>query len=42
MGVELPDEDEEEAETTPKKKKKRKAVVVSPVTQVLFSNFIVQ
>lgn len=42
MGVELPDEDEEEAETTPKKKKKRKPVVVSPVNQVLFSNFIVQ
>lgn len=43
MGVELPDEDEEaEADTTPKKKKKKKPVVVSPVNQVLFSNFIVQ
>ncbi|MDM4764493.1 flagellar basal body-associated FliL family protein [Pelomonas sp. SE-A7] len=43
MGVELPDEDHEEAEDTSKKKKaKKKAAVVSPVTQVLFSNFIVQ
>lgn len=47
MGVDLPDEDEEEeaaaaADTTKKKKKKKKVVVVSPVTQVLFSNFIVQ
>lgn len=43
MGVELPDEDaEEEAADTPKKKKKKKVAVVSPVNQVLFSNFIVQ
>jgi len=42
MGVELPDEEEADTEETPKKKKKKKAVVVSPVTQVLFSNFIVQ
>ena len=43
MGIELDDEDEEEAADAPKKKKKKKkAHVESPVTQVLFSNFIVQ
>jgi flagellar FliL protein len=43
MGIELEDEDEEEAADAPKKKKKKKKVAVeSPVTQVLFSNFIVQ
>jgi len=41
MGIELDDEDEE-ATDAPKKKKKKKAAVESPVTQVLFSNFIVQ
>lgn len=41
MGIELDDEEEEEATTTKKKKKKKKAVE-SPVTQVLFSTFIVQ
>ena len=39
MGIELDDEDE--AASAPKKKKK-KAHVESPITQVLFSNFIVQ
>jgi flagellar FliL protein len=44
MGIELDDEDEEEAATDApkKKKKKKKAQVESPVTQVHFSNFIVQ
>ncbi|WP_422017204.1 flagellar basal body-associated FliL family protein [Roseateles sp.] len=44
MGIELDDEDEEEAPASaaPKKKKKKKAHVESPITQVLFSNFIVQ
>ncbi len=43
MGIELDDEDEEEPADAPKKKKKKKKVhVESPVTQVLFSNFIVQ
>ena len=43
MGIELDDEDEEEPADAPKKKKKKKkAHVESPVTQVLFSNFIVQ
>ena len=43
MGIELDDEDEDEhADTPKKKKKKKKAHVESPVTQVLFSNFIVQ
>lgn len=44
MGIELDDEDEEAAATDApkKKKKKKKAAVESPVTQVLFSNFIVQ
>jgi len=43
MGIELDDEDEHEEDTAPKKKKKKKKpAVVSPVTQVLFSTFIVQ
>jgi len=43
MGIELEDEDEHEDEAAPKKKKKKKKpAVVSPVTQVLFSTFIVQ
>jgi flagellar protein FliL len=43
MGIELgEDEDEPAASDAPKKKKKKKAHVESPVTQVLFSNFIVQ
>jgi flagellar protein FliL len=44
MGIELDDEDEEAATTAdaPKKKKKKKKSVESPITQVLFSNFIVQ
>ncbi|OYU26035.1 MAG: flagellar basal body rod protein [Burkholderiales bacterium PBB2] len=43
MGIELDDEDEHEDEAAPKKKKKKKKpAVVSPVTQVLFSTFIVQ
>ncbi len=44
MGIELDDEDEEEppADAPKKKKKKRRAAVVSPINQVLFSNFIVQ
>jgi len=43
MGIELEDEDEVEEEAAPKKKKKKKKpVVVSPITQVLFSTFIVQ
>lgn len=44
MGIELDDEDEdhEAADAPKKKKKKKKAHVESPVTQVLFSNFIVQ
>lgn len=44
MGIEL-DEDEDEhaaADAPKKKKKKKKAPVESPITQVLFSNFIVQ
>lgn len=41
MGIELDDEDEDE-DATPKKKKKKKRQVESPVTQVLFSTFIVQ
>ncbi|MDT8999354.1 flagellar basal body-associated FliL family protein [Paucibacter sp. APW11] len=40
MGIELDDEEEEDPK--PKKKKKKKAHVESPVTQVLFSTFIVQ
>ncbi len=42
MGIELDDEEEEEAAATTKKKKKKKKAVESPVTQVLFSTFIVQ
>jgi flagellar protein FliL len=43
MGIELDDEDEEESPAdAPKKKKKKRVAVESPVTQVLFSNFIVQ
>jgi len=45
MGIELDDEDEDEAPpegAVKKKKKKRKAHVVSPVTNVLFSTFLVQ
>ncbi len=41
MGIELDDEDEDEGASTKKKKKKKRAVE-SPVTQVLFSTFIVQ
>jgi flagellar protein FliL len=41
MGIEI-DIEEEDVEGAPKKKKKKKAAVESPVTQVLFSNFIVQ
>jgi flagellar FliL protein len=40
MGIELDDEDEDNP--APKKKKKKKKHVESPVTQVLFSSFIVQ
>jgi flagellar protein FliL len=44
MGIELDDEDEEDppADAPKKKKKKKKVQVESPVTQVHFSNFIVQ
>ncbi|CAM3826992.1 flagellar basal body-associated FliL family protein [Roseateles saccharophilus] len=42
MGIELDNADEEPAADAPKKKKTKKAAVESPVTQVLFSNFIVQ
>ncbi len=43
MGIELEDEEEEEASDTPKKKKKKKKRnVESPITNVLFSTFIVQ
>jgi flagellar FliL protein len=46
MGIELEDEEEAEEEPAepPKKKKKKKKVahVVSPITNVLFSTFIVQ
>ena len=46
MGIELDDEDEDEAppaaDAPKKKKKKKKAHVESPISQVLFSNFIVQ
>jgi len=44
MGIELDEEDEEEApaDAPKKKKKKKKAHVESPISQVLFSNFIVQ
>ncbi|QPF73105.1 flagellar basal body rod protein [Roseateles sp. DAIF2] len=42
MGIELDDEDEDEASDAPKKKKKKRRQVQSPVTNVLFSSFIVQ
>lgn len=42
MGIELDDEDEAADDAPKKKKKKKKVAVESPVTQVLFSNFIVQ
>lgn len=42
MGIELDAEEEEDAGSAPKKKKKKKAHVESPISQVLFSNFIVQ
>ena len=44
MGIELDDENESEEPPAdaPKKKKKKKAPVISPVTKVLFSTFIVQ
>ncbi|MEJ5999953.1 flagellar basal body-associated FliL family protein [Paucibacter soli] len=43
MGIELDPDDEEEAPDVKKKpKKKKKAKVESPVSQVLFSTFIVQ
>ncbi len=45
MGIELDEEDEDDhaaADAPKKKKKKKKAHVESPVSQVLFSNFIVQ
>ncbi|UXH79782.1 flagellar basal body-associated FliL family protein [Roseateles amylovorans] len=42
MGIELDDEEDEAADSAPKKKKKKKRAVESPVTQVLFSTFIVQ
>ena len=42
MGIELDDDDEHEAADAPKKKKKKKAHVENPISQVLFSNFIVQ
>jgi flagellar FliL protein len=42
MGIELDDEEEEPPADTTKKKKKKKTQVVSPVTKVLFSTFIVQ
>jgi len=43
MGIELDEEDEADAgASAAPKKKKKKAHVESPITQVLFSNFIVQ
>ena len=43
MGIELDEEvEDEEAAAASKKKKKKKKAVESPVTQVLFSTFIVQ
>jgi len=44
MGIEMDDEDEDKpaADEKPKKKKKKKPQVESPITQVLFSTFIVQ
>lgn len=41
MGIELEAEDEDSGDA-PQKKKKKKRAVQSPVTQVLFSSFIVQ
>lgn len=41
MGIELDDEEEDNPDA-PRRKKKRRAQVESPVTQVLFSTFIVQ
>jgi flagellar FliL protein len=43
VGIEIEDEEEDEATDAPKKKKKkRRAPVYNPVTNVLFSSFIVQ
>lgn len=44
MGIEIDDEDEEEppADAAKKKKKKKKVAQYNPVSQVLFSSFIVQ
>ena len=43
MGIEIDDDDDDHAAAdAPKKKKKKKAHVENPVSQVLFSNFIVQ
>ncbi|MDN3546509.1 MAG: flagellar basal body-associated FliL family protein [Roseateles asaccharophilus] len=43
LGIEIEDEDEEASGEEPKKKKKkRRAPVYNPVTNVLFSSFIVQ
>ena len=42
MGIELDEEEEEAADAPKKKKKKKKAHVENPISQVLFSNFIVQ
>jgi flagellar FliL protein len=42
MGIEIEDEEEDTGDSPKKKKKKKKAAVENPVTQVLFSNFIVQ
>ena len=44
MGIEVDDEDEAEpaADAPKKKKKKKKNTVENPISQVLFSNFIVQ
>lgn len=43
MGIEVEDEEEDTAaDESPKKKKKKKRTVHNPVTQVLFSNFIIQ
>jgi flagellar FliL protein len=42
MGIEVEEEEEDTGDNPKKKKKKKKAAVENPVTQVLFSNFIVQ
>jgi flagellar FliL protein len=42
MGIELDDDEDEASDTPKKKKKKKKRQAESPVTQVLFSTFIVQ